>query len=532
MKIVIVDSLPESAVAPLRLPGWTVQITPDGRSDQLVPALADADALIVRSATKVDKTLIDESPRLRVIARAGTGVDNVDVDAASARGIVVMNAPGANSVSVAEHTMALMLAVARTVPGADASMKRGEWEKNRFVGGELRGKTLGLIGLGRVGQEVAIRAHSFEMDVIAHDPFIAAQIAADAGVNLVPLDTLFERADYLSLHIPSVPGTRRILNAARLAQCKRGLRLVNTARGDLIEEAALLAALESGHVTAAALDVFDVEPPADSKLVSMPQVIATPHIAGSTREAQELVGTETATAVRDFLKDGIIRNAVNFPSLSLEEYKRLRPYLMLAERLGSLLGQMGEARTQAIGVRYYGELANTTNEILGSAVLVGLFRPMLSTSITPVNARAIAAARGVELVESRSTRPRRFTNLISVKLQTSSGERWVEGTAFENGSLRLVQMGGVDIEAPLDGTLLLISNRDQPGVIGEVGSILGRHGVNIANFALGRGPDGAVGVVNIDEDVADGSTNGSITEQALQEIRAVPAIRSACCVRL
>jgi D-3-phosphoglycerate dehydrogenase len=531
MKIVIVDSLPESAVAPLRMPGWTVEIKPDGRSDLLVSALADADALIVRSATKVDKALMDAAPRLRVVARAGTGVDNVDVDAASARGIVVMNAPGANSVSVAEHTMALMLAVARAVPGADASMKRGEWEKNRFIGGELRGKTLGLIGLGRVGQEVAIRAHSFGMEVIAHDPFIAAQIAADASVNLVPLDTLFQRADYLSLHIPSVPGTRRIVNADRLAQCKKGVRLVNTARGDLIDEAALRAALESGHVAAAALDVFDVEPPADSTLISMPQVIATPHIAGSTREAQELVGTETATAVRDFLKDGIIRNAVNFPSLSLEEYKRLQPYLMLAERLGSLLGQMGEARTQAIGVRYYGELANTTNEILGSVVLVGLFRPMLSTSITPVNARAIAAARGVELVESRSTRPRRFTNLISVKLQTSSGERWVEGTAFENGSLRLVQMGGVDIEAPLEGTLLLISNRDQPGVIGEVGSILGRHGVNIANFALGRGPDGAVGVVNIDED-ADGSTNGSITEQALQEIRAVPAIRSACCVRL
>ena len=531
MKIVIADTLPESAIAPLREPGWTVDARSGRTAAALTADLADADALIVRSATKVDKALIDAAPRLRVVARAGTGVDNVDVDAASARGIIVMNAPGANSVSVAEHAVALMLAMARRVPAADASMKRGQWEKSRFTGGELRGKTLGLAGLGRVGQEVALRAHGFGMNVIAHDPFIAAQVAADLSVTLVPLDELFQRSDYLSLHLPAVPATLRVVNAARLAQCKKGVRLINTARGELIDEAALKAALDSGQVAAAALDVFEVEPPKDSALVSMPQVIATPHIAASTQEAQELVGTETATAVRDFLRDGIIRNAVNFPSLSLDEYKRLRPYLALAERLGSLIGQMQAARTQAIGVRYYGDLASTTNEILGSAVLVGVFRSMLSESITPVNARAVAQQRGVELIESRSTRPRRFTNLISVKLHTSEGERWVEGSAFENGSLRLVLVDGVAVEAPLEGTLLIICNNDQPGVIGEVGSILGRHGVNIANFALGRGPEGAVGVVNVDEDSA-GSAKSAVTEQALQEIRAVPAVRSECCVRL
>lgn len=531
MKIVIADNLPESAIAPLREPGWIVDAKTGRTAPALALDLADADALIVRSATKVDKALIDAAPHLRVIARAGTGVDNVDVDAASARGIVVMNAPGANSVSVAEHTVALMLALARGVPAADASMKRGQWEKSRFTGSELRGKTLGIAGLGRVGQEVATRAHAFCMDVIAHDPFIGAQTAADLGVELVSLDELFRRSDYLSLHLPSVPATRRIVNAARLAQCQQGMRLINTARGDLIDEAALVAALESGQVAAAALDVFDVEPPRESKLISMPQVIATPHIAASTREAQELVGTETAAAVRDFLREGIIRNAVNFPSLSLEEYKRLQPFLTLAERLGSLVGQMGEARTQAIGVRYYGELAASTHEILGSAVLVGLFRAMLSTSITAVNARKVAIERGVELIESRSTRPRRFTNLISVKLHTSHGERWVEGAAFEDGSLRLVLVNGVPVEAPLEGTLLIISNNDQPGVIGEVGSILGRRGVNIANFALGRGADGAVGVVNIDEDSAS-SLKSSVTEQALEEIRAVSAVRSAYCVRV
>jgi D-3-phosphoglycerate dehydrogenase / 2-oxoglutarate reductase len=531
MKIVIADTLPESAIVPLREPGWTLDTTSGRSVAELTADLADADALIVRSATKVDKALIDAAPRLRVVARAGTGVDNVDVEAASARGIIVMNAPGANSVSVAEHAIALILALARRIPAADASMKRGQWDKSRFTGGELRGKTLGLAGLGRVGQEVALRAHGFGMEVVAHDPFIAAQVAADLGVTLVSLDELFQRSDYLSLHLPSIPATNRIVNAARLAQCKKGVRLINTARGELVDEAALVAALQSGHVAAAALDVFEVEPPKNSALIAMPQVVATPHIAASTREAQELVGTETATAVRDFLRDGIIRNAVNFPSLSLDEYKRLGPYLRLAERLGALVGQMGAARTQAIGVRYYGELAATTNEMLGSAVLVGVFRSMLSESITPVNARVVARQRGVDLIESRSTRPRRFTNLISVKLHTSEGERWVEGSAFENGSLRLVLVDGVPVEAPLEGTLLIINNNDQPGVIGDVGSILGRYGVNIANFALGRGAEGAVGVVNIDED-STGTTKSALTEQALEEIRTVSAVRSARCVRL
>lgn len=531
MKIVIADKLPESAVAPLREPGWTIDARAGRTAEALAGDLADADALIVRSATRVTRALIDAAPRLRLIARAGTGVDNVDVEAASARGIVVMNAPGANSVSVAEHTLALMLALARSVPAADASMKRGEWDKGRFTGVELRGKTLGLAGLGRVGQEVAVRAHAFGMDVIAHDPFIASAVAADLGVTLVPLDELFGRSDYLSLHLPSVPATRHLVNADRLTGCRPGLRIVNTARGELVDEAALAAAIRAGRVAGAALDVFEVEPPPHAGLLSLPQVIATPHIAASTREAQELVGTETASAVRDFLKDGIIRNAVNFPSLSVEEHKRLRPYIELAGRLGSLIGQLGDARTQAVSVCYYGDPAGTTGQILGSAVLVGLFRPIVGPSITPVNARTVAATRGVELTESWSSRPRRFTNLISVTLRTSQGERWVEGVAFEDGSLRLVQLNGVDIEAPLEGTLLVITNRDQPGVIGEVGSILGRHGVNIATFALGRGPDGAVGVVNIDEEPTE-SAMSAVTAQALQEIRAVPAVRAAHHVRL
>lgn len=535
MKIVIADGLPSTAIERLREPDWIIDARSGRAPAELATDLKDADALIVRSATKVTRDVIEGAPKLRVIARAGTGVDNVDVTAATGRGIVVMNAPGANSVSVAEHAMALMLALARGVPAADASMKQSRWEKSKFTGAEIRSKTLGLVGLGRVGQEVANRAHAFEMEVIAHDPFISAEVAAGLGVELVSLDDLCARADYISLHLPSLPATKHLFNAERFAKCKRGVRLINTARGELIDDGALADAIQSGEVGGAALDVFDIEPPKDWRLPTLPQVIATPHIAASTTEAQELVGTDTASAVRDFLKDGIIRNAVNFPSVSLEEYKRLQPYLILAKRLGLVVAQMGEARIQAVGVRYYGELASEQNQLLGSAVLEGVFCAILSSGgVTPVNSRSLAQERGIELIESRSTRSRNYKSLISVKLHTSAGERWVEGTAFDNGSLRIVLVDGVAVEAPLDGTLLIIKNNDQPGVIGDVGSLLGRHRVNIASFALGRDftcVDCAIGVVNVDE-VPGTAHSGMVTDEVLAEIRAVPNIRSAWRIRL
>ena len=390
-----------------------------------------------------------------------------------------MNAPGANSLSVAELAMGLMLSLARNIPAADASMKASKWEKSKFAGAEIRLKTLGLVGLGRIGQEVASRAHAFEMRVIAHDPFISADMAAALGVELVSLDDLCARSDYISLHLPALPSTKHIFNAERFAKCKKGVRIINTARGELIDEAALADAIANGHVAGAGVDVFDVEPPSDWRLASLPQVVATPHIAASTKEAQEQVGTETAAALRDFLKEGIIRNAVNFPSVSMEEYKRLRPHLTLAKYLGLVVAQMGEARINAVGVRYYGELADESTQLLGSAVLEGVFCAILSSSgVTPVNARTIAAERGIELIESRSTRARNYTSLISVKLHTSlpdDGDRWVEGTVFANGSRRIVLVDGVGVEAPLEGTLLIIKNNDQPGVIGNVGTLLGRH---------------------------------------------------------
>lgn len=529
MHIVIADQLPASAIDILRsVPGWTVDARTQRPADELARDLTDADALIVRSATTVDAQVISSASKLRVIARAGTGVDNVDVPAATDRGIVVMNSPGANSISVAEHALALMLALARAVPAADAAMKRGVWDKKRLTGAELRGKTLGVIGLGRIGQAVAARARAFGMEVIAHDPFISEQIASSLNIELLSVDDVCARADYLTLHVPATAETRHLLDARRLALCKKGIRIVNTARGELIDEAALADAIERGHIGGAGLDVFEQEPPPNGRLTTLPQVVATPHIAASTVEAQELVGTETAMNVRDFLRDGIIRNAVNFPALPAEEYALARPWMQLADRLGSLVAQLSTGRTHAVGIRYYGPLVSARSEMLASAVVAGLLKPLLSSAVTIVNARSVAVQRGIEIIETRSSRPRDFTNLLSVKLHTSDGERWVEGTVFEPGSPRLAAVDGVEIEAPLEGTLIVITNNDQPGVIGEVGTILGRHGLNIANFALGRGSSGAVGLVKIDEPSRD---DGSL-QRAVEEIRSAKAIRTAALVRV
>ncbi len=526
MKIVIADDLPASAVTLLREdPSWIVDAKAGRPLPDLLMALADADALVVRSATKVTEDVIAAAPALRVIARAGTGVDNVDLEAASQRGIIVMNAPGANSISVAELAMAQLLALARHLPAADAAMKTKKWEKKKFAGIELRGKTLGIIGLGRIGQEVAARARSFEMQIVAHDPFISAGLAGQLGARLATLDDLCAEADFVTLHLPVTPQTKHLFNAERLARCKKGIRICNTARGELIDTPALVEALRSGQVAAAAIDVFEQEPPADWTLAELPNVVATPHIAASTGEAQELVGVETAAAVRDYLRDGVIRNAVNFPSLSPEEFRRLQPWVTVAERLGSLVAQMGEARISTVGVRYYGELARGRTDLLASAVLVGLFRRMLSGGVSPVNAKAIAAERGIEVIESHSSRVRNFTSLMSVKLHTSDGERWVEGTLVEHGGPRLVLVDGVPVEAPLGGTQIVIKNDDQPGVIGAVGTVLGKHGVNIANFALGRSTEGAIGVVSVDD--AD-----RVTPAVMAELSGIGAVRSVQVVTL
>jgi D-3-phosphoglycerate dehydrogenase len=525
VKIVVADDLPATAVDLLRAEGWEIDARAGRTPDALAADLRDADALVVRSATKVTAALIDAAPRLRAIARAGTGVDNVDVSAASARGIVVMNAPGANSVSVAELAMGLVLALARHVPAADAAMKQARWEKKKFLGEEVRDKVLGLAGLGRIGQEVARRAAAFGMRLIAHDPFISEKMASDLGVELVSIDDLFARSDYLSLHMPSNAQTRSLVNAERLSRAKKGLRIINTARGDLIDETALADAIESGQIAGAALDVFLKEPTVDHRLQMLPQVIATPHIAASTREGQELVGEETAAALRDFLKDGLIRNAVNFPSVSAEEFKRLQPFANLGERLGTFIAQMNDQRVTTVSIQYYGEIAQAKTAIVRNAILTGVFKPLLSSGITVINAAHAAAERGIEVVESHTTRARNYPSLISVRLRGSQGERWVEGALFEQATPRLVLLDGVTVEALLEGTLIVTCNNDRPGVIGAVGTILGRHGINIAQFALGRDGDRAMGIVTVDE-------TSPIQDDVLDELRQVKAIREVRLVRI
>ena len=530
MKIVVADDLPASALELLRAEaGWTVDARSGRAPDALAADAADADALLVRSATKVDRTLLEAAAKVRIVGRAGTGVDNIDVAAASARGILVVNAPGANSISVAEHACALMLSLARSVPAADRAMKDAKWEKKKFLGSELRAKTLGVAGLGRIGQEVAQRARAFGMRVVAHDPYISKEIAAGLGVDLMSLDEMCSSADYLTLHLPSTPETKHLFDDDRFAACKPGIRIINTARGELIDEGALRRAIEKGIVAAAALDVFESEPPKDWSLAQLPQVIATPHIAASTEEAQELVGIETAATVRDFLRDGIVRNAVNFPSIHPDELQRLQPWIRLADHLGGLVAQLGTARIEALGVRYYGALVESRGvDVLAASAAAGVLRPILSSGVSIVNARSAARERGIDIIESRSSRARHFTSLLSIKLLTDSGERWVEGTVFEPASLRIVSIRGVSVEAPLGGTMLIIANDDQPGVIGEVGTILGRHRVNIASFALGRGTEGAVGIVNVDEAPA----GRTLLDAAVDEIRRVPAVREAWVVRL
>jgi D-3-phosphoglycerate dehydrogenase len=498
MHIVIADALPESAAAPFLERGWTVDARSGRSPADLARDLEHADALIVRSATQVTGPLLESASKLRVVARAGTGVDNVDLDAASGRGVLVLNAAGANSISVAELTLGLMIALARGIPAADASMKQGAWDKKRFTGIELRGKLLGVVGFGRIGREVAARARAFGMEVAAHDPFIGARAAESAAVPLLPLDDLLARADFVTLHVPSLPETRHLLNAERLAHCRRGVRIVNTARGELIDEAALADAIERGAVAGAAVDVFEQEPPVDRRLAALPQVIATPHIAASTREAQELVGVEVAYAVRDYLTEGIIRNAVNFPAIPAEDVPLVRPFLEAGEKLGRLVAQLAPHRPQAIGIRYYGELVSRHEALVGCSVLAGALSPFVDGNVTQVNARKLAAERGIDVVESRSTRPRDFVNVISVKLHGDAGERWAEATVLHPNRPRLCSLDGIDIDMPLGGTLIVIRNDDTPGVIGRVGTILGNHGVNIGSFGLGRANGSAIGVVAVD----------------------------------
>ena len=463
---------------------------------------------------------------MKVVGRAGVGVDNVDVEAATRRGVLVMNTPGGNAVSVAEHTFALLLSLARSVPQFNAAIHAGRWEKSSAMGTEVRGKTLGLVGLGRVGTEVARRAQALEMTVLAHDPYVSKQVAQELEVELVPLADLFARSDYISLHSALSPSNEKMINAASIAQMKRGVRLINCARGELVDEAALAEALRSGQVAGAAVDTFAQEPPKNSPLIGLPNVIATPHIAGTTAEAQEEVGIQIALQVKDYLVEGIIRNAVNLPSLSGEQYRRLRPYLELAERLGSLVAQAVDGRSDRVRIRYAGETAELGSHVLRSAVLVGILNRVLDEKVNLVNAGAAAAARGMVVEETTRRRERGFPNTLEVALGGAK-ELAAEGTVLQNAAPRILRFDGIELEAPLEGTLLLTRNLDVPGVIGAIGTALGKLGVNIATFALGRSAPAqgaqAVAIVRLDGDVDD---------SVAARIREIPSITEARLLRL
>src|SRR2546426_767462 len=531
MKVVVAEKISSSAVNLLREPRWTV-VTPEQMDGKLAAQLESADALIVRSAVQVNADLLAKARKLRVIGRAGVGVDNIDLDAATRQGIAVMNTPGANAIAVAEHTLAMMLAMARHLCRANELMHAGKWEKKSLQGAELRGKTLGIVGLGRIGMEGARRARAFRMEIIAHDPFVSTAFAKEQGIRMVKLEEVYAAADYLTLHVGLTPQTSDMINAQSLRKMKRGVRLVNCARGELVDEAALARALKQGQVAEAALDVFLEEPLKNSPLAAMDNVILTPHIGGSTYEAQEAVGYQIALQVKEYLKHGVIQNAVNVPSVSHDEYLELQPYIVLAERLGAFLAQASEGTLEEVLLRYSGHIAEWKTELIRNAAIKAILNEALAEKANLGNAAAIAASRGLRIHEAR--KPKTSTggagSVLSILLKTSTEEHLIKGAVLHKQTPRLLHVDGIDVEAPLERNLIYMRNRDVPGVIGQVGTILGKHKINIADFSLGRRMSNessksrdAIAVVHID---------GRVPENVLAELRRIPAVEQAKAIRL
>jgi len=529
MKIVIAEKVAANAVQLLRDEAdWTV-VTHDQLANGLASALPDADALIVRSAVSVNAQVLRSAGKLRVIGRAGVGVDNIDLEAATKAGIAVMNTPGANAVAVAEHTMALMLALARHLCRADATTRAGQWEKKSMQGTELRDKTLGIIGLGRIGMEVARRAKAFDMKLMAHDPFVSASLAREQGIQLTELDEVYATSDYLTLHVGLTPQTAGMINEKSLARMKKGVRIINCARGELLDEAAVAAALSSKHVGGLGVDVFIEEPPKSSPLLALENVVATPHIAGSTNEAQDAVGVQIASQVREYLKRGVIQNAVNMPSIDHQQYTQMQPYIALAEKLGAFLANVapGTGSIEEISLRYTGRIADWNTDLIRNAVIQGVLNQRIAEHANVVNAAAIAQERGIQVHEGKTSKSTTggTGDVLSVLLKTSSGERLVRGGVIRGNSLRLLGVDAIDIEVPFGSNLIFMRNRDVPGVVGKIGTLLGRHNVNIGNFALGRSGERAeaIAVVQVDSPAP---------EDVLEEIRKLPEMHEVKGVRI
>ncbi len=523
MKILVAEPLAPGAVDKLRAQaGWTViQADPKTYAEHL----HDCDALIVRSAVKVTGDVLSKAPQLRVIGRAGVGVDNVDLPAATNAGVLVMNTPGGNAVSVAEHTLALMLSMARSVPQASASTRSGKWEKKKFLGNELRGKTIGIVGLGMIGREVVKRARAFEMRIVGHDPYVSSHAAVDLGVELLPLNDLYRESDYITLHVSLTPETDRMLNDGAFAAMKPGVRIVNCARGELIDEAALNRALTSGHVAGAGLDVFGKEPPGEDPLFAHEGTVATPHIAGSTEEAQEIVGVRIAEQVVEYLKSGVALNAVNMPALTAEQYRTLGPFVDLAERLGLFLSHISSGNAHTIRFIYAGRLGDGNTQIVRNAGLAGILSRSLEYRANLVNAMQLASQRGFRVAEQREPGSGSMDS-IRMELETDAGSYSAVGAVVLDKP-RLLQVEGIACEAMLGGNLMYSKNDDVPGVIGYLGTLLGTNGINIANFALGREESQtakqltAISIIETDQPVPDSVVAQVLEHKAVKLVRRV-----------
>jgi len=521
-RVLISDALSPAAIQIFKDRGVEVDFQPNlGKDKEKLAATIDGfDGLAIRSATKVTAKLLEQAKGLKVIGRAGIGVDNVDIPAATARGIIVMNTPFGNSITTAEHAITLMLSLARQIPEADASTRAGKWEKNKFLGVEIFAKTLGIIGCGNIGSIVADRAIGLKMKVIAYDPYLSAERALDLGVEKVELEELWRRADFITLHTPLTDRTRNIVNADTLKLTRKGVRLINCARGELVDEAALVSALKSGHVAGAAIDVFPEEPPpATSPLFSLPNVVCTPHLGASTVEAQENVALQVAEQMSEYLLRGAITNAINFPSISAEEAPKLKPFVALAEKLGSFAGQLTETGITQVQISYEGGVAQMNTRALTSAAIAGLLRPMLQ-NVNVVSAPIIAKERGIVVEETRREAEGDYESLITVTVTTDRQSRHVSGTVFADGRPRIVNIKGIRMDAEFGPSMIYITNLDKPGFIGKFSSTLGDAGINIATFHVGREAPGgnAIALIEID---------GELPPDLLAKVRALPQVQQA-----
>jgi D-3-phosphoglycerate dehydrogenase len=518
-KVLISDKLSPAAVQIFKDRGIETDVKVGLTPDELKAIVGNYDGLAIRSNTKVTADVLAVATNLKVVGRAGIGVDNVDVPAATARGIVVMNTPFGNSITTAEHAIALMFALARDIPQANASTHAGKWEKSKFMGVELTGKTLGIVGCGNIGAIVADRAMGLKMRVIAYDPFLSAERANDLGIEKVELDELFPRADFITLHTPLTDATRNIIDAKAMAKMKKGVRIINCARGGLVVEADLKAAIESGQVAGAALDVFKDEPAKDNALFNMDKMVCTPHLGASTSEAQENVALQVAEQMADYLLSGAVTNALNMPSVSSEDAPKLRPYMKLAGQLGSFAGQLTENALSAVKIEYLGHVASLNTRPLTAIILEGLLKPMVE-AVNMVNAPVLAKERNIGVSEVKNEGEGDYHTMIRLTVTTDARERSVAGTLFGGDKPRLVEVKGIAIEAELGANMLFVTNQDKPGFIGALGSLLGQHGVNIATFHLGRAEPGgdAILLTQVDEPLSD---------ELIAKVRALPQVVQA-----